>query len=63
MQRACGWSGHVEPIEEGGVNDRWHFLPGRSKQSNIVLKYGLLDAHSAKFNQSLGLVSGRALLW
>jgi phage tail-like protein len=39
---------HVEEIEEGGVNDRWHILPGRIKQSNIVLKYGLLDSDVAK---------------
>lgn len=36
----------VEKIEEGGVNDRLHILPGRNKYSNITLKYGI--AHSTE---------------
>ncbi len=32
----------VEPIEEGGVNDHVHILPGRNKYSNIVLKNGMI---------------------
>ena len=34
----------VQRVEEGGVNDRVHILPGRTKQSNIVLKYGVTDS-------------------
>jgi phage tail-like protein len=33
-----------EKIEEGGVNDHVHFLPGRNKYSNIVLKYGITNS-------------------
>jgi len=36
----------VEEVEEGGVNDRWHFLPGRTRQGNIVLKYGLTTSQT-----------------
>lgn len=32
----------VEPIEEGGVNDHVHILPGHNKYFNIVLKNGML---------------------
>jgi phage tail-like protein len=35
----------VETIEEGGVNDRVHYLPGRNKYSNIVLKYGVMSSN------------------
>jgi phage tail-like protein len=35
----------VEEIEEGGVNDHWHILPGRNKYSNIVLKYGVMHSN------------------
>jgi phage tail-like protein len=31
----------VEEVEEGGVNDHWHILPGRNRYGNIVLKYGV----------------------
>jgi phage tail-like protein len=31
----------IEKIEEGGVNDRVHILPGRTTYSNITLKYGI----------------------
>jgi phage tail-like protein len=31
----------VERIEEGGVNDHLQMLPGRTKYTNITLKYGL----------------------
>jgi len=34
----------VETIEEGGVNDRVHLLPGRNKSANISLKRGLTDS-------------------
>lgn len=33
-----------EKLEEGGVNDRWHWLPGRNKYNNITLKYGLMHS-------------------
>lgn len=32
----------IESIEEGGVNDHIHILPGRNKYSNIVLKNGMM---------------------
>ena len=31
----------VMPYEEGGVNDRVHRLPGRTKSGNLVLKRGI----------------------
>lgn len=34
----------VEMIEEGGVNDHVHILPGRNKYSNIVLKKGITSS-------------------
>jgi phage tail-like protein len=34
----------VEMIEEGGVNDHVHILPGRNKYSNIVLKKGMVTS-------------------
>jgi phage tail-like protein len=34
-----------EPVEEGGVNDRVTYLPGRSKQSTITLKYGVMNTY------------------
>ena len=34
----------VETIEEGGVNDHVHLLPGRNKYSNITLKNGLVSS-------------------
>ncbi len=34
----------VEMIEEGGVNDHVHVLPGRNKYSNIVLKHGMVTS-------------------
>jgi len=33
----------VERVEEGGVNDYVHVLPGRVKYSNITLKYGIIE--------------------
>jgi phage tail-like protein len=33
-----------QQLEEGGVNDRWHWLPGRNKYSNITLKYGIVHS-------------------
>jgi len=32
----------VVPYQEGGVNDHWHFLPGRTKQSHLTLKHGVI---------------------
>jgi phage tail-like protein len=34
----------VETIEEGGVNDHVHLLPGRNKYSNITLKNGMVSS-------------------
>jgi phage tail-like protein len=34
----------VEPVEEGGVNDHVHYLPGRNKYSNITLKNGMVSS-------------------
>jgi phage tail-like protein len=34
----------VETIEEGGVNDHVHLLPGRNKYSNITLKNGMITS-------------------
>lgn len=31
-----------DKVEEGGVNDHVHILPGRNKYSNIVLKRGMM---------------------
>ena len=46
FKECCGLSleRDVQRVEEGGVNDRVHILPGRTKQSNIVLKYGVTDS-------------------
>jgi phage tail-like protein len=34
----------VETVEEGGVNDHVHLLPGRNKYSNITLKNGMVSS-------------------
>lgn len=35
----------VETIQEGGLNDRVHYLPGQTKQATITLKYGVMNTH------------------
>ena len=36
----------VDEVEEGGVNDHVHILPGRNRYGNIVLKYGLTTSQT-----------------
>jgi len=49
----------VEPLEEGGVNDRVHQLPGRNKYSNIVLKYGVMQTDELWKWYQEGLLDGK----
>lgn len=49
----------VEPVEEGGVNDRVHQLPGRNKYSNIVLKYGVMQTDELWKWYQEGLLDGK----
>jgi len=49
----------VETIEEGGVNDRVHYLPGRNKYSNIVLKYGVMQTNELWSWFQEGLYDGK----
>jgi phage tail-like protein len=49
----------VETIEEGGVNDRVHLLPGRNKYSNIVLKYGVMHSDELWKWYQEGLLDGK----
>jgi phage tail-like protein len=49
----------VEPIEEGGVNDRVHLLPGRNKYSNITLKYGVMQTDELWKWYQEGLLDGK----
>jgi len=48
-----------EKIEEGGVNDRWHWLPGRNKYSNITLKYGVMHSNELWNWYQEGLYDGK----
>lgn len=48
-----------EPIEEGGVNDRVHYLPGRNKYSNITLKYGVMSSNELWNWYQAGLYDGK----
>ncbi|MBN1136778.1 MAG: phage tail protein [Anaerolineae bacterium] len=34
----------IKEIEEGGVNDHWQILPGRTHRANIVLKQGVAQS-------------------
>jgi phage tail-like protein len=49
----------VETVEEGGVNDRVHYLPGRNKYSNIVLKYGVMSSNELWSWFQEGLYDGK----
>jgi phage tail-like protein len=49
----------VETIEEGGVNDRVHVLPGRNKYSNITLKYGVVHSNELWNWYQEGLYDGK----
>jgi phage tail-like protein len=49
----------VERIEEGGVNDHEHILPGRSKYSNITLKYGMSNSKEIWNWFQEGLLDGK----
>ncbi|HSJ57006.1 MAG TPA: phage tail protein [Anaerolineae bacterium] len=49
----------VEEIESGGVNDHWYVLPGRVKQSNIVLKYGVTQSNEIWNWYQTGLYDGK----
>lgn len=48
-----------EKVEEGGVNDYVHYLPGRNEYSRIVLKHGLADADALWDWYQQGLRDGR----
>jgi phage tail-like protein len=48
----------VFQYEEGGVNDHVHMLPGRTKGSNIVLKYGVTESNSLWKWYQAGLYDG-----
>ncbi len=49
----------VEEVEEGGVNDYVHILPGRNRYSNIVLKYGTVLSTSVWDWYQEGLYDGK----
>lgn len=49
----------VETLEEGGVNDHVHVLPGRNKYSNIVLKYGVMHSNELWDWYREGLYDGK----
>ena len=48
----------VTEYEEGGSNGFVHRLPGRTKISNITLKYGVTDSH-AFYNWYLEILQGK----
>jgi phage tail-like protein len=48
-----------EKIEEGGVNDHWHWLPGRNKYGNITLKYGVVQGNELWSWYQEGLYDGK----
>jgi phage tail-like protein len=49
----------VQEIAEGGLNERVHYLPGRTKGTNIVLKYGLLHSRELWDWYQTGLYDGK----
>ncbi len=49
----------VKRVEEGGVNDRVHILPGRSKYSDITLKYGITQSTKLWDWYQKGLYDGK----
>lgn len=49
----------VEEVEEGGVNDYVHILPGRNKYANIVLKYGVTLSNEVWNWYQEGLYDGK----
>jgi phage tail-like protein len=49
----------VEEYQEGGVNDHWHYLPGRNKYANIVLKYGVMHSDELWNWYQEGLYDGK----
>jgi phage tail-like protein len=49
----------VEEVEEGGVNDHVHILPGRNKYANIVLKYGVTLSNEVWNWYQEGLYDGK----
>lgn len=49
----------VQKIEEGGINDHVHILPGRSKYSNITLKRGITDSSELWDWYQAGLYDGK----
>lgn len=49
----------VETVKEGGVNDRLHVLPGRSKYSNITLKHGIIHSKEMWDWYQEGLYDGK----
>jgi phage tail-like protein len=49
----------VEEVEEGGVNDHVHILPGRNKYANIVLKYGVTHSNEIWDWYQVGLYDGK----
>ena len=48
----------VLPVEEGGVNDHVHKLPGRTKYSNLTLKRGMTESTSL-WNWYMKVVQGK----
>lgn len=57
-----GLGASTEPLEvaEGGVNSFVHRLPAKTKQTNIVLKWGLTDSREF-YDWYRGVVAGRIL--
>ena len=55
-----GFGATTEPTEvnEGGLNGFSHKLPGRTKQSNITLKWGMTDSRDL-YNWYRDIVNGR----
>lgn len=48
-----------QKVEEGGVNDRVHILPGRSKYFNIALKHGITHSRELWDWYREGLYDGK----
>jgi phage tail-like protein len=49
----------VERIQEGGVNNREYILPGRTKYTNITLKYGMSNSNEIWDWFQKGLLDGK----
>ena len=49
----------LEMIEEGGVNDHVHILPGRNKYSNIILKKGMTSSDNLWQWYQIGLYDAK----